>query len=108
VMAPSGYPPHDRPQRAIRPRGYGAPRARSTPLLPGQALLRRALLPIRPGKRTDDAAAGAHHARAEGGHRNVIPKAVHIDTRRWQRSQTTHSERTLCARMLASVIGGPR
>jgi hypothetical protein len=59
-------------------------------------------LPIRPRKRADDAAAGAHHARPEGGNVTSSPKRSTLITASWrQRSQTTHNERTPCARMLA-------
>jgi hypothetical protein len=35
--------------------------------------------PVRPRIRADDAAAGAHHARAEGRDRNVIRVAVDVE-----------------------------
>ena len=50
----------------------------SIPLPPGQALLRRALLPIVPGEWSDDAARRADHARAEGGHRRGFTKAIDV------------------------------
>ena len=53
----------------------------SIPLPPGQALLRRALLPIVPGEWSDDAARRADHARAEGGHRHVFTEAVDVHHR---------------------------
>jgi hypothetical protein len=40
-----------------------------------------ALLPIQPGKRADDAAAGADYAWTERWHRHTATKAVHIDHR---------------------------
>jgi hypothetical protein len=78
-------------------------------MLSGQALVRLAFLPIRPGECADDATRGAHHARPERGHRHGIAIAVHIQhcfvvTEFADDPKRAHA----LARMLASVIGGPR
>ena len=82
---------------------------RLIPLPPGQALLRPALLPVGPRMRADDAAVRADHPRAERGHRHGIAIAVHIQhcfvvTEFADDPKRAHA----LARMLASVIGGPR
>jgi hypothetical protein len=68
---------------------------------------RRPLCPIRPRFGADDAAAGAHHARAEPRHADFIGHGSALITAPWwQSQQVTASERTPWARMLPSVIGG--
>jgi hypothetical protein len=57
--------------------------------------------------RADDSAGGADHARAKGRHRHGIDIAIHIEHRRVVAELADDpSDRTPCARILASVIGG--
>jgi hypothetical protein len=48
----------------------------TSPLHPGQRLPRRPFFPVQPGVLTDNAAVGAHHARPERRHRDVIGPAI--------------------------------
>lgn len=64
--------------------------------------------PIRAGVGADNAARRTDHARAKGGHRNVVPIAVRVNycgmpAKLTPHDQTTHAVR----RMLQSVMGGP-
>src|SRR5215472_11054337 len=78
------FPANAKPSRPLRPdnptasTGEQAQGGALMPLLPGQAPLRLAFLPIRPRVRADDATGGARHARAEGGHRHGIAEAVDV------------------------------
>ena len=81
----------------------------SMPLPAGLALAPLALLPIRPRVGANDSARGAHHAWGERRHRHGIAIAVHIQhcfvvTEFADDPKRAHA----LARMLASVIGGPR
>jgi hypothetical protein len=79
-----------------RPSGPGSIRA--PPLHPCQRLPHRLLPPVRPGIGTDDAAVGAHHARAERWHWHVVGPAVRAQDRPVVTQQHTSSDRTPLAR----------
>jgi hypothetical protein len=80
-----------------------------SPLYAGQRFPLLSFQPIRPNVCADDTASGADHARPKGRNRNRIAEcATFIRASWWHRSHVTESERTPFARMLASVIGGPR
>ena len=77
------------------------------PLLAGEALVRRALLPIRPREGANDAAAGANHARAEGRHRDSITKSVDIE-HRFVVAELIHDPQRFARLVPAFWQGSPR
>ena len=78
------------PAAIIRP----APCRRSSPRRSASAAQpRRSLLPVRPGVGTDDAAPGAHHARAERWHWHVIGPRVGAQDRPVVALPAAHVER---------------
>jgi hypothetical protein len=74
-----------------------------------QAFCRLSFRPIRPHVGiADEAAPGADHASIEQRHGEIVRPAIRIQNRLMTAAQqVTSIERTLLARMLPGVIGGP-